>query len=379
MNFKSIYRKYVSRLKNKPQKTRVRKQWIGEWIEIFTKERQAVSSGKLTQDEVNAIQTYWKKQGFGSIPLYWHRKYKAYSGKLDVRYFPEYYFTTQLEPLMNKDAITGVLSDKNLVELLYAKVLYANAWIRVPKQLGGCCNGNYFSSNREPISFDKLKESLSEICEGGEYIIKPSVGESSGHGVRLLLLENGIDQNTGESIAEVLKSYGKDFIVQERIIEHREWAAVNPSSINTVRVITYRVDDDIHATKSIMRIGRDGSHLDNAHAGGMYVAVKPDGRLGKYAYVYGFGNKYEFHPDTGIRFATHRIPGMDRVREAALKLHRCLPSVGFVNWDFVVDKDNNVILIEANLTCGSVWLIQNAHGEAVFGEDTPKMIRMICK
>lgn len=377
MSLKSIYRGYISNLKNKPQLLRIRKQRVGEWIEIFTKEWGAVVAGKLTKKEKCEIQAYWKEQGYGKIPLYWHRKYKAYSGKLDIRYFPEYLYTTKLEPKLNADFITNVIADKNFVEFIYANVLGENDWIRVPKTLGGCSYGNYFDHNRQPITVNGLSELLCQYS--GDCIIKPSVGESSGYGVRLLILENGIDKKTGETVNDIISGYGKNFIIQQRIMEHENWAVLNPSSVNTVRIITYRVDDAIRATGAIMRIGRQGSHLDNAHAGGMYIAVNEEGFLGDYAHVCGFDDRYNIHPDSGICFNKHQIPHMSKVREAALKLHRCLPSIGFVNWDFAVDPDGNVVLIEANFSAGSVWLVQNAHGKAVFGDDTPRMIRLICK
>ncbi len=75
---------------------RIRKQYIGEWIEILIKERGAVIAGSLTKEEIQAVKKYWTEQGYGKILLLWHRKYKAYSGILDPRYFPEYLFTTQV-------------------------------------------------------------------------------------------------------------------------------------------------------------------------------------------------------------------------------------------------------------------------------------------
>lgn len=378
MSLKSIYRNYIKKMRNKPQKVRLRKQIVGEWIEIFTKERKAVASGKLSKQEKNDIQDYWVKCGYGKIPLFWHRKYKAYSGKLDKRFFPEYLFTTKLEPIGNKDSITSVLSDKNLIDFIFEKALIENSGIKTPTTVGGCSSGFYFDNSREPVSMDLFLEIMKRYT--GYCIIKPSVGESSGHGVRLLNLEmGGGDLISGDSIEKIIQGYGTDFIIQERLKECEDWAVLNPSSLNTVRIITYRVSGEIHATDAIMRIGRNGSYLDNAHAGGMYIAVNKDGTLHKYAQVYGFGNRYDKHPDSGIEFGNHKISHMSKVREAALKLHRCLPSIGFVNWDFIVNDEGDVVVIEANLSCGSVWLIQNTHGKGVFGDDTPEMIKMISK
>ncbi len=121
---------------------------------------------------------------------------------------------------MNSASITNVLADKNIIEFVYGKVLAENAWIRIPNTIGGSSAGNYFDQNRKPATKEQLIDSLEQLT--GEYIIKPSVGENSGHGVHLLLLERGIDLKTGQSISDVIDSYGKDFIIQERIVEHSE-------------------------------------------------------------------------------------------------------------------------------------------------------------
>ncbi len=375
MGLKQIYRNYIDRIRRKPQRIRIFKQKLWEQYEIRTVEKQAVKAGRLTPEEIKETREYWKELGIKKVPLAWHQKYKAYSGAFDKRFVPEIYYTTLLEPSSNCDYLIDVLGDKNYINSLFAGVLCKQDWIRAPHAGGGGgSNGFFFGKDGAPVSKDGLIASLK--AAKAELIIKPTVGESSGTGVRVLDLENGVDRRTGESIEQIVAQYGKNFVIQERLQEHADWARPNPSSINTVRLISYRLHDCIKVSEAVMRIGRGGSHLDNAHAGGMYIAVHRDGSLGKHAHVYGFGNRFEVHPDTNLRFEGYRIPYMDKIREAAVLLHNCLPNIGYVSWDFMVDTEGRVVLIEANLRCGSVWIIQNAHGTGAFGDDVKELFEL---
>lgn len=125
-----------------------------------------------------------------------------------------------------------------------------------------------------------------------------------------------------------------------------------------------------------MRIGINENYLDNAHAGGIYVAVSNEGIMQKYAMKYDQG-KYEVHPNSKIRFEGYKLPFINRIIDAAIELHKCVPQIGFINWDFSVDSNENIVLIEANMMCGGIWAFQNAWGCGVFGEDTEYMIEQI--
>lgn len=376
MNLKQIYRSYIARLEKKSQKIRIKKQWITEWLDILTgRQGKAVKRFPLSHDAKNRIQDYWIRNYRKKIPLQWHKKYYLYSGRMDVRYFPEYLFTTKLETKMNPDRIARILTNKSYIEFLYAKVLKENEGVTVPKCFGGCSGGGYFyDGHRNPVSKKQLDEQLRAISRETACIIKPTVGGSSGQGVELLILQDGIDCNTGQDIKTILDQYGTDFIIQEKVSQEEHYAALHPQSCNTLRIMTYRMEDSIKTAPPIMRIGRGGSHLDNAHAGGMYIALDENGFLSKYAHDCDM-NAYDKHPDTGIRFEGYRVPMVDKALDYAMQLHACLPDIGFVNWDFCINDEGQVVIIEGNLSCPSIWLFQNAHGCGVFREDTEYMIQ----
>lgn len=105
---------------------------------------------------------------------------------------------------------------------------------------------------------------------------------------------------------EKLKELGKNFIVQERLVCSKSIASLYPHSVNTFRIMTYIWNNEIQVVPVIMRIGQHGSHLDNAHAGGMFIAVNNNETLHEKAFTE-FKEEYIEHPDTHVVFNGYKI------------------------------------------------------------------------
>lgn len=194
-------------------------------------------------------------------------------------------------------------------------------------------------------------------------IIKPTVDTNSGANVKVLT-----------SAEHLLGSeYKADFVVQEMIVNQTDIKALNPHSLNTFRIITYICDGELFCAPVILRMGRGESHLDNAHAGGIFVGVKSDGSLCPCAYSE-YGEKFEKHPYSNIVFDGYRIENFSLLTETALKCHTFVPHIKMISWDLTLDQDGCPTLIEQNLYGQAVWISQIAHGEAIFGNNTEKML-----
>ena len=140
--------------------------------------------------------------------------------------------------------------------------------------------------------------------------------------------------------------------------------------------MTYLWKGKIEIKPVIIRIGKGGHYLDNAHAGGMFCAVNDDGTMGDHA-VTEFNEQYTEHPDTHTVFAKHRIEHVDKVIAAAKKMHASVPQIGLFNWDFTVDETGEPVLIEANCDGCSVWLSEMAHGVGAFGDKTAEVLQWL--
>ena len=95
------------------------------------------------------------------------------------------------------------------------------------------------------LSFDLIGEELYEILSKNgidKVVLKPTIDSCSGQGVLLFSKQNNcFISNNGDVLSgEFLKSYNDDFVLQETIVQHPDLAKFNPSSVNTLRICTYR-------------------------------------------------------------------------------------------------------------------------------------------
>lgn len=77
-------------------------QYYGEVRKIKNENRQRlISTVHWTAEQENEFKQYWKKNYGKEISSAWHKLYQSYTGKFNVRYFPEYLFSSKLEPLFD--------------------------------------------------------------------------------------------------------------------------------------------------------------------------------------------------------------------------------------------------------------------------------------
>ena len=346
---------------------------IHEYKNIF-KKRKIFKNVKLTREQKNQIDTFYKENYGKKIKYWWHRLYMSYTGKFDYKYLPEYIFSIKMEPKVNNRVRVLPFENKNMLQVLFNSNI-----VKIPETYIMCVNGKYFDGKRNPISKENAINILKNKNNGNyDTVIKISVDSSSGRGVKVLELKDGVDKKSKKNIAEIFDEMGNNFVVQERLIPHERFAKIYPNAINTLRVITYLTENEIKVAPVTMRIGQGGAKVDNAHAGGMFIAVNDEGKLAKEAFTE-YQKRYTKHPNTGVIYENYQLPCIDKVKRCAIELHKKLPMLEFISWDFTIDKDENVVLIETNLHSQTVWFPQMAHGKAFFGDDTSVMLQNINK
>ncbi len=234
-----------------------------------------------------------------------------------------------------------------------------------------CVAGLYCDSEYNMLTKEQAIKSIENI---GKCFIKPTVDYCSGQGCSILDIKNGMYLESGKNISEIIKNKGNNFVIQERIKCHSSIANLYDKSVNTFRIMTYRFKGEICHVPSIMRIGQGEANVDNAHAGGMFIAISDEGVLHKTAFTE-FKTEFQKHPDSNLKFENYNIPLFPKCLEAVKKMHTVIPQIGCVNWDFTLDENGEPVLIEANLRGGSVWLFQMAQGSGAFGEKTPEILQ----
>ncbi len=367
MGVKAIYRNVIRRAENIPVTIGQKKTLIAEWYEIY-KKHALYKNVKWSEEQKKEFDAFWIANYGRRISPRWHKLYESINGEYNYRYIPDYLYTCKLESRGNRYAYAKVFQDKANVELLIA-----NTEVVVPRTLVLCTGGVLRDADYRAISND-VAEML--ISDEKRIVIKPTVGGSSGQSVKIVERDD-LNRSTFQ---EIKKEYNDEFIIQEAISANSQFKALHPNSINTLRVITYVIDGKVYSAPVSMRIGTGSSSVDNIHAGGCTVAVSDEGKLSKYAYSLGYCDsklKFERHPDTKIEFENYEIPLVKEIIENAKVMHLKMPHIQFASWDFTVNSDNNVVLIEVNLLGQSVWFPQIVSGKELFGENTEKMIRTL--
>ena len=326
----------------------------------------------LTDEEKKQVDAFYKENLGKKHSRRYHNVYKYYSGKFNKNFFPEDLIILRVERNIIDEHFGYVLSDKNFMPIIAEK-----AGVKTPRIIVFSTRDLFFDGDYNMISREEAKEI---IKKEKAFIVKPSIETGGGRDFSIYDSIAGYDEITDETVEEIFEKYGTDFAVQEKIINSEQIRKIYPQSLNTFRIITYIHDKEIKHTLSVLRLGGGGARMDNATQGGMYVGVRDDGSLNDFA-VDDFQHiNIREHGDTGTVFKGYKIEGYEKMVQAAKNMHRFLPKIGIINWDFTLDENNEPILIESNTIGGGGYqMIQCAHGEPVFGEDTKDILKWVGK
>lgn len=284
---------------------------------------------------------------------------------------PEDISSSIIQPILNPIETRPYYQDKNMFEKILPQEFLPVTVLRKIK-------GDYYDRKYNPIHI--TNDWLSSLKIYSERIfVKPSTDTSSGVGVVCFKLsKDGYYTSEGQKFdKDFLDKYSRfydDFIVQEGLTQHKYISQFNPSSINTIRIATYRSvkDNKVKVCAIIMRIGKIGSDVDNAHAGGLFVGIDKTGRIGSYACDQ-YGNKYdEFN---GINFSkySYHIPDFKRILDFATKVGENVPHHRLLAQDIAIQADGTPCLVEFNIRGFSTWLFQFTSGPA-FGDYSDEII-----
>ena len=132
----------------------------------------------------------------------------------------------------------------------------------------------------------KGEEAMPKLRSRERFFAKP-VAANCGSRASIVVVKDGDFTVDGEKISfDQLIEGGDDFIFQPVIENHADIKEINPSSLNTLRLVTCRRKDGTLELwgPGMMRIGRANATVDNFAKGGIGVGIDLSGRLKKYGY-----------------------------------------------------------------------------------------------
>lgn len=140
-------------------------------------------------------------------------------------------------------------------------------------------------------------------------------------------------------------------ILDAPIVQHPHMAALHPQSVNTLRIVTDRVNGQVYIAYVLLKIGRGDAFCDNSGQGGMFCRVNTEtGRVCSAA-VDDALEVFEKHPDTGVSFMGYSIPNFAQALTLAKDASAVIPEIGHIGWDVAITPSSAVI-VEGNADPG---------------------------
>lgn len=212
----------------------------------------------------------------------------------------------------------------------------------------------HIRNNEVLILKERRRVDLDEFISSanGDFFCKPLDGEC-GLGVFKLSIKDGniyINETLTE-INDFKKELNKtDYLIQCSIKQHQAMDSLHTSSINSIRLVTVRSlrNNKIVPLPSILRIGTNGSIVDNTSQGGVAIGFNLEtGQLNEYGFQKPqFGSRLNTHPNSQIKFSTFHIPHIQEAINQAKYFHSFL-DMHSIGWDIAIGE-NGPIFIEGN-------------------------------
>ncbi len=331
--------------------------------------------GNLNVDESSEKEYIKLWERFGkNPPVLFHRCMCTISDIVSSLYVPENIHYKYIEPVLNNRSLALIFNDKNFFEryLIEHKQYFPKAILRG-------INGVFYCREYNQLPVDKVLNLLSHLPEGGEFILKPAIITGGGENVvlvqkkdgRFLILNNHYSNN---GLYLILKdNYSGSFVLQNRINQHPWFETFNSTSLNTVRLYTYRsvVDETVIPLTAYIRFGKPGSIVDSSSQGGRTCGVLMNGKINDFA-LGKYGEKY-CDLDCIIKNRGTRVPFFEEMKIIAREIAPFFNYHRLLGFDFSVDDKNNIKLMEINnLYIGIIN--QQMNTGPLFGEYTKEVV-----
>lgn len=293
----------------------------------------------------------WGGAFYAKIEPYSYRLFMRYTDSANI--VPENIGRCFLETKLNPVVMRPVYEDKNMFPYFIGRDVVP-ATILCRMNGGPLLDGNFQPATNDIKAYFDNRTPL---------IIKPSVGSSSGQGIHLFTWSEKegayISQKDNSRLTkEFLMSYNANFVLQKAVEQHKDIARYNPTSVNTLRIAVYRSwkDEKPHVLASIMRVGKTGAFVDNAHAGGVFVGINAEnGKVGEKLF-----DQYGMTTSSwnGLNYAGNDfyIPHWEEIKEFVCNASKKIIHHRLFAFDICLNAEAKPMLIEYNLNSFSYWL-----------------------
>lgn len=295
---------------------------------------------------------------FMFVPTKYHRLYLKVTGEFHAEYIPEDIMFMYIDRFYS-DRDSSKYFDNKCYYYQYFKGINMPKLIAMKK--GGC----WLDDGMHIIDRATV---LTRIKAEDEVVIKIAVASECGKGVTFVKSDEA-----DISLIEKLSNECSDVVIQKTLKQHPFMAKFNETSVNTLRIISLIKDGEVKVVFSgALRYGTGGARVDNVSSGGAVLMVDSEGTLNGRA-VRNVFDKADSVGGYGSDFAGLKVPGYQDAIKLVKRAHSMIADYRMVHWDIAIDEAGCAVLIEANLSLGSVLYFQNL-GTPLFGDITADVL-----
>lgn len=334
--------------------------------------KQLLKANNIPNKKCTGEKEYIKKWAcLGRVHPIYYRLYSHYVGN-DANIVPEDILHNVIEPVLTPVDYRPYYSDKNLFDKLFSDGMLPNTILR-------CMKGFYYNREYKKVVCQDVLENISYE----KIVVKPTIETSGGQGVVVFSkIGNQYKALNKENIFLtedwLKKEYCGNFIIQNCMEQSEQLALFNPTSVNTIRIGIYRsvLTDECIVLAALLRVGKAGHYVDNAHSGG--VAIGIDVKNGKLKHqAMNREDKILLKVNDIDLSRDYYIPNWKEVLKFAEDVSNSLPYLRLVALDVMLSKKNIPYLIEFNCTSYSEDIFQP--NSTLFGDYTDEIIDYVYK
>ena len=195
---------------------------------------------------------------------------------------------------------------------------------------------------RKSISYEDGLEKVSNFIKEHDAVVRKPINGLGGANVEK------IDTKDIKDITKFYENLKKDnCFLEELVIQNKEWSKLNPKSLNTIRVVTYSINDKAEVLYAVARIGSGKSIVDNFHQGGVGVKVNTLKGCLEGSAIDKDNHESKVTNLTKVKLDGFKIPYWDEIVKMVCKAAKVNNNVHIVGWDVAL-TDNGPLIIEGN-------------------------------
>lgn len=332
------------------QKQRLHNREAKQWLIDFP-------NVTLAKEYKKEIDQYWGRYGV-KVSGNWHRFFLGCTGIEDPRFLDNGLYYSKVICRLNRLELSAAYDDKNGYDLLFGKR------IKMPKTILRNMNGVMCDSEYKRLSYHEAKKIM---LNTSKCIVKPTMGTNGGKGI--IVLNNNGDSQYEEQVESILGN--KDIVVQEFIKQDDLLKKFNSASVNTVRVCSFLWKGEVNILAVYLHVGNDNEEFVKCSTdkflfegnGKITKAIDVHRRIVK-------DHKYKKFSDKII------LPGIEKMKDIVNREHIRLNYFSLIGWDFTVDNDGDVVLLEINTHWPALDSVQMLNGPA-FGDMTDDVMKYV--